>query len=122
MTWYYLLSMKDVSLSTDYSPQLCHLFALTLHQVDVGHLKDVLMMDMLPSSIGVLSWDATPPKGDSNGQVTHEENALFQTRIVGYYCVTCNTWLHPDSVAGTPLLILSEINATLTVPYRTVLH
>lgn len=26
-------------------------------QVDAGHLKDVLMMDMLPSSIGVLSWD-----------------------------------------------------------------
>lgn len=76
--------MIDVSLSTDYSPELCRFFALTLHQVDVGHLKDVLMMDMLPSSIGVLSWDVTPSKGDSNGQVTNEENALFQTRIVGY--------------------------------------
>jgi hypothetical protein len=36
-------------------------------KVDVGHLKDVLMMDMLPSSIGVLTWREEDEDADGDG-------------------------------------------------------
>ena len=38
--------------------------------MDAGHLKDVLMMDMLPSSIGVLSWDLPLPPSASSSSAT----------------------------------------------------
>ena len=44
------------------------MMTVSSQQVDVGHLKDVLMMDMLPSSIGVLSWRDSGRKDRMKGR------------------------------------------------------
>ena len=46
-------------------------------KVDVGHLKDVLMMDMLPSSIGVLTWDQNESKSGSGSRSGSGSGALY---------------------------------------------
>ena len=75
--------------------------------MDVGHLKDVLMMDMLPSSIGVLSWDVSSSVGDNDKQVKGEENGSADSCAVIDRSICYNlSYFH--SITSTPPAIFSQ--------------